>query len=73
MLSVLLDLRPISTLSKDTIDYMLFESVTQPCQRCLELFLKRGAPIDFPDESGYTTMMRAMDAQDYDMAEWLLL
>ena len=73
MLALLLDSRPIATLSKDTLEYLLFESVSQPCQRCLELLLKRGAPIDFPDASGYTIMMRAMDAQDYDMAEWILL
>ena len=73
MLSTLLDLRPMSTLSKDTVEYLLFEAVTQGCSRCLELFLSRGAPIDFPDGVGYTVMMAAMDAQDYDMAEWLLL
>lgn len=72
MLSLLLDLRPIGTLSKDTIEYMLFEAVTQPCPRCLELFLDRGAPIDLPDGADSTIMMRAMDAQDYDLAEWLL-
>lgn len=73
MLSLLLDLRPIYTLSRQTIGYMLFEAVRQDRYNCLELFLKRGAPIDFPDRSGYTALMRAMDAQDYDMAEWLLL
>lgn len=73
MLSLLLDLRPIHTLSEDTIEYLLFEAVSQPCQKCLELFLQRGAPIDFPDGAKSTVMMRAMDAQDYDMAEWLLL
>lgn len=73
IISLLFDLRPINTLSRDTIDFFLFEAVRQPCQKCLELALNRGAPIDFPDQSGYTTMMRAMDCQDYDMAEWLLL
>ncbi|MDD5298522.1 MAG: ankyrin repeat domain-containing protein [Rhodocyclaceae bacterium] len=73
MLSLLLDIRPIATLSKDTLEYMMFESVTQPCPHCLALFLKRGAPIDFPDGSGYTILVRAMDAQDYDFAEWILL
>ena len=73
IISLLFDLRPINTLSRDTIDYFLFEAVRQPCQKCLELALDCGAPIDFRDESGYTTMMRAMDAQDYDLAEWLLV
>jgi uncharacterized protein len=73
MLSLLLDLRPVSNLSRETLDTLLFESVSLPRPRCLELLLKRGSPIDFPDEAGYTVMMRAMDAQDYDLAEWLLI
>lgn len=72
MFSLLLDLRPLKTLSKDTIEDLLFESVTDNCPKCLELLLKRGAPIDFPDGAGYTVMMRAIDAQDYGMAEWLV-
>ena len=73
MMSLLLDLWPMEKLSKACLKSMMFESVTQPCPNCLELLLKRGAPVDFPDGVGYTVMMRAMDAQDYDMAEWLLL
>lgn len=72
MLSLLLDLRPIPTLSTDTIHYLLFESVSDNCSQCLELFLKRGIPIDFPDGAGYTAMMRAIDAQNFAMAEWLI-
>ena len=73
MLSLLLDLRPVNNLSKDTLQYLLFESVSLPRPRCLELLLKRGAPLDFRDGAGYTIMMRAMDAEDYDLAEFLLL
>ena len=73
MLSVLLDLRPVNTLSEDTLQYLMFESVSLPRPRCLDLLLKRGAPIDFPDDNGCTVMMRAMDAQDYDLAEHLIL
>lgn len=72
ILSLLLDLKPIDSLSKDTMEYILFESIYQPCSKCLQLFLDRGAPIDYPDGAGCTVLMRAMDAQDYDMAEWLL-
>lgn len=72
MFSLLLNLRPVKTLSKDTLEYLLFESVTNDCPRCLDLLLKRGAPIDFPDGAGYTIMMAAMDTNDYDLAEWLL-
>jgi uncharacterized protein len=72
MLKLLLDLRPVSILSRETLDYLLFESVTDNFPQCLELLLDRGTPIDFPDDAGYTVMMRAIDAEDYDMAEWLL-
>lgn len=73
MLALMLDLRPVAYVSRDTLKSLLFESVVMPRPRCLELLLKRGAPVDFPDDSGYTIMMAAMDAQDYDLAEWLLL
>jgi ankyrin repeat protein len=72
MLSLLLNLRPINTLSKDTLDYLLLSSVEDDCRSCLELILARGVPIDFPDGAGFTILMRTMDAQDYQLAEWLL-
>lgn len=72
MLSLLLEKRPIATLSTDTIQYLLFESVSENSTQCVELLLKRGIPIDFPDGAGYTAMMRAIDAQNFDMAEWLI-
>lgn len=72
MLSLLLDLRPITSLSNETTDHVLFGAVRHPCWQCLQLFLDRGVPIDFRDTAGYTVLMRAMDAQDYAMAEWLL-
>jgi uncharacterized protein len=72
MLSLLLDLKPISTLTKDTLEYILFEG-TEYCPQCLDLLLQKGIPIDFPDGAGYTILMRVMDGQDYDLAEWLLL
>jgi len=73
MLSLLLDLRPVSNLSKDTLEYLVFRSVALPRPRCLELLLKRGVPIDYPDNAGYTIFMDAISAQDYDLAEWILL
>jgi len=73
MLSLLLDLRPVDTLSRKTLKTLLFRSVALPRPRCLELLLKRGVPIDYPDNAGYTILVRAMDAQDYDLAEWILL
>lgn len=72
MLGLLLDLRPISRLSKDALKSLLFRSVGIPRPACMDLLLQRGAPIDFPDGAGYTIMMAAMDAQDYDLAESLL-
>uniref|UniRef100_C6E3L0 Ankyrin n=1 Tax=Geobacter sp. (strain M21) TaxID=443144 RepID=C6E3L0_GEOSM len=72
MLNFLLDLRPIGTLSALSIKRMMFDSVIQPCVACLNVLLKRGVPIDFPDDAEYTILMRAMDCQDYEMAQWLV-
>lgn len=73
MLSLLLDLRPMDTLSLKTIELMLFSAVRRDRPKCLELFLDRGAPIDLPDGAHSTIMMTAIDCQDYELAEWLLL
>lgn len=72
MLNFLLDLRPIATLSKTTIKRMMFDLVIQPRPACLDLLLTHGAPIDCPDDADYTIMMRAVDAQDYELAQWLV-
>ena len=71
--ALLLELKPVKSLSKDTLEYLVFEAVTQPCRPCLELLLKRGVPIDFPDGAGNTILLDAMDVQDYELAEWILL
>jgi uncharacterized protein len=34
--------------------------------------MKHGVPIDYPDDAGQTVLMRALDAQDYELAKWLL-
>jgi uncharacterized protein len=73
MLSLLLDLRPVSSLNADTVEDLLFESVVLSRHRCIDLLLKKGAPIDFPDKTGHTIMMRAMDIHDFDLAEKLIL
>ncbi len=73
LLALLLDLRPVATLSKDTLEYALFGAVRQPCRPCLELLLKRGVPIDLPDGAGYTILLSTMSMQDYELAEWILL
>jgi ankyrin repeat protein len=72
MLSLLLDLRPVSALSEKTLRLLMFESVIQGRTSCLELLLRRGVPVDLPDASGYTVFMRALDAQNFDLAESLL-
>jgi ankyrin repeat protein len=71
-LSAFLDMRPVNTLSRKTLKALLFRSVALPRPRSLALLLERGAPIDYPDDAGYTVMMSAMDAQDYDLAAWLI-
>ena len=74
MLSLLLELRPLQSLVPRTVKTLLFQAVLSPSPRsALEVLLKRSAPIDFPDSAGYTILVRAMDAQDYDLAEWILL
>jgi ankyrin repeat protein len=73
MLSFMFDIRAVSTLSYDTVKTLILEAVSTNRPRCLELIIKRGVPVDLPDSAGYTAMMRAIDAQDYEMAEWLLL
>lgn len=72
MLRLMLELRPISSLSRDTLKALFHSSVTLPRPHCLEVLFDLGAPIDFQDDAGYTIMMRAMDTQDYELAEWLL-
>ena len=73
ILSNMLDVRPVQALAPRTVKVMLFEAVVLSRPKCLEMLLQHGAPIDFPDGAGYTILMRAMDAQDYDLAEWLVL
>lgn len=70
LFELLLDLRPVATLSKDTMEYLMFEANNR---ETLAVLLKKGAPIDFPDGAGYTILMRAMDAQNFELAEWILL
>lgn len=72
LLSLMLDLRAVATLSQDTKELLMFRSVTLGRPHCLEVILKHGMPIDFPDEAGQTVLMRALDAQDYELAKWLM-
>ena len=73
MLALLLDLRPIKSLSDDTMEYLLFESIAQGRPRCLALLLDRGAPIDFRNGAEYTLLMSAISAEEFDIAERLIL
>lgn len=70
LFELLLDLRPVATLSKDTMEYLMFEANNR---ETLAVLLKKGAPIDFPDGAGNTILIMAMSAQNYDLAEWILL
>lgn len=73
MLSVLLDMRPIQSLSRETLRIILFESVSQGRAECLALLLDRGAPIDFRSGAKDTLLMGAMSTEDFDLAEQLIL
>jgi hypothetical protein len=72
LLSLMLDLRPVATLTQDTKELLMFRSVTLGRPQCLAVIMKHGVPIDFPDEAGQTVLMRALDAQDYELAKWLM-
>ncbi len=72
LLSLMLDLRPVDTLSRDTKELLMFRAVTLGRPQCLAVVMKHGVPIDFTDEAGQTVLMRALDAQDYDLAAWLM-
>ncbi len=72
MLALILQARPYPSLPREAAGRMLFQTVSLPRPRCLMVLLKQGFPIDFKDDAGYTILMRAINMQDYDLAEWLL-
>jgi uncharacterized protein len=72
LLSLMLDLRPVDTLAPRTRKLLMFHAVTQGRPQCLAVAMKHGIPIDYPDDAGATVLMRAIDAQDYDLAAWLM-
>ncbi len=72
LLSLMLDLRPVDTFSAQTRKLLMFHAVAEGRPRCLAVVLKHGVPIDLADDAGGTVLIRAIDAQDYDLAIWLL-
>jgi len=72
LLSLMLDLRPVETLQPRTRKLLMFHAVTQGRPQCLAVVIGHGVPIDYPDDAGQTVLMRALDAQDYDLAAWLM-
>lgn len=72
MLALLLDLRPLKSLSYDTLEDVLMESIVHRHPRCMSLLLERGAPMDFQDSSKDTLLMTAMSAENFELAEQLL-
>lgn len=72
LLAEMLAVKPISALTPHALDTVLFESITRDRPRCLAVLLKAGAPIDHQDEAGYTLLMRALTAEDFDLALWLI-
>lgn len=73
MLALLLALRPIKLLSDETLRVLLFESTVHRRSNCLALLLDRGAPIDFLSSAKETILMDSMDAQNFELAEQLIL
>ena len=72
LLSLMLDLRPVDTLQPRTKKLLMFRSVTVGRPRCLQVVIQHGVPIDYPDDTGANVLMDAVDAQDYDLAAWLI-
>jgi len=72
LLSLMLDLRPVETLQPRTRKLLMFHAVTQGRPQCLAVVIGHGVAIDTPDDAGQTVLMRALDAQDYDLAAWLM-
>jgi ankyrin repeat protein len=73
MLALLLDLRPIKSLSADTLRELFRVSITYGRRRCLLLLLDRGVPIDLRSGADETILMDAMDGEDFELAEYLIL
>jgi len=73
LLAVLLEARPYARLQPTMQELLLFRAVESGQMTAVDLLLKQGAAIDHPDRAGYTPLMRAMDAQHYELAEQLLL
>jgi hypothetical protein len=72
LLSLMLDLRPVNTLSPRTRKLLMFHAVDEGRPECLAVVMKHGVPIDYPDDAGATVLMDAIDGQDYDLAAWLM-
>ena len=72
LLSLMLDLKPVDTLLPRTKKLLMFHAVSEGRPQCLAVVMKHGIPIDYPDDAGQTVLMRALDAQNYDLAKWLL-
>ncbi len=72
LLSLMLDLRPVDTLLPRTKKLLMFHAVSEGRPECLEVVMKHGVPIDYPDDAGATILMDAIDGQNYDLAAWLM-
>ncbi len=72
LLSLMFDLRPVDTLAPRTRKLLMFHAVAEGRPQCLAVVMKHGVPIDYPDDSGGTVLMDAIDAQNYDLAAWLM-
>ena len=72
LLSLMLDLRPVDTLLPRTRKLLMFHAVSEGRPQCLAVVIRHGVPIDYPDDAGNTVLMSAIDAQDYDLAAWLM-
>lgn len=72
LLGVMLELRPLQTLTTREVQLAMFGAANSPTIDCLELLLQRGFPIDITDSLGNTALMDVLSAYDFDRAEWLI-
>ena len=71
-LGLMLDLKPAAALTPESREVLLFEAVVQNRPRCLAVVLAHGVPIDTPSGSGSTILRDALNAQNYELAKWLI-
>jgi|GEM_PF-6899545 len=72
-LDLLYQLFPMSRIPAPVQAQNAFSALGFNCRPCLEVMLRRGLPPGVEDPAHYSLFMKALLAEDLDMAEWLLV